>query len=461
MRDGGKRITAETCVHFLHFARARLRAPGQPDQVQPGDQGSQRPRGADPRRRRRRHRRARHRPRAAHLDEKAAALRKGAVRPAAGAVRPGLRAAEGARRPLLAATPGAQDLPCAGAACSTSPIAASCARATSPTSCWSSPTPAPRSTRGRAVSRCGWSPFEGERFRSRKSRRPSSMASWPGTARSWSARRRAAPGVCAMRRLPRRGTGPGLRCLRNDDRPAPASAPRDTTRHPAREHRPGRAAVRPRAGGQPGGLRGQGLRVASDGRFVLGVAANKPAACHCAMTPPGSPVQALDVPIIDREFPLEQVNGVPAGHGESDARASPRASSASRPRSPPSRARDDDRSDYDTKFLWPVQGRISGVYGSQRVYNGTPKTPHSGTRRRRAQGHRDPGAGRRHRHLRQAGPVPDRRHGADRPRPWREFEFPAPEPHRREPSVIASSKARSSAWSAPPAAPPARTCTGA
>jgi len=25
-----------------------------------------------------------------------------------------------------------------------------------------------------------------------------------------------------------------------------------------------------------------------------------------------------------------------------------------------------------------VSGRISGLYGSQRVYNGTPKTPHSG-----------------------------------------------------------------------------------
>lgn len=29
-------------------------------------------------------------------------------------------------------------------------------------------------------------------------------------------------------------------------------------------------------------------------------------------------------------------------------------------------------------FSWPVEGRISGVYGSQRVYNGTPGTPHYG-----------------------------------------------------------------------------------
>lgn len=32
----------------------------------------------------------------------------------------------------------------------------------------------------------------------------------------------------------------------------------------------------------------------------------------------------------------------------------------------------------DGNFRWPVEGRISGVYGSQRVYNGTPGSPHYG-----------------------------------------------------------------------------------
>ena len=29
-------------------------------------------------------------------------------------------------------------------------------------------------------------------------------------------------------------------------------------------------------------------------------------------------------------------------------------------------------------FIWPLQGRISGVYGSQRILNGVPKRPHFG-----------------------------------------------------------------------------------
>ena len=31
------------------------------------------------------------------------------------------------------------------------------------------------------------------------------------------------------------------------------------------------------------------------------------------------------------------------------------------------------------KFIWPVRGRLSGLFGSQRIYNGTPGSYHSGT----------------------------------------------------------------------------------
>jgi murein DD-endopeptidase MepM/ murein hydrolase activator NlpD len=47
------------------------------------------------------------------------------------------------------------------------------------------------------------------------------------------------------------------------------------------------------------------------------------------------------------------------------------------------RVRDDAREDYAQQFIWPVQGRISGRFGNQRIYmlpdgSGAPKSPHSG-----------------------------------------------------------------------------------
>jgi biotin carboxyl carrier protein len=36
------------------------------------------------------------------------------------------------------------------------------------------------------------------------------------------------------------------------------------------------------------------------------------------------------------------------------------------------------RTDYAAGFQWPVLGRISGVFGSQRIYNGEPRQPHYG-----------------------------------------------------------------------------------
>lgn len=38
----------------------------------------------------------------------------------------------------------------------------------------------------------------------------------------------------------------------------------------------------------------------------------------------------------------------------------------------------DNRSYYTQGFTWPAKGRISGVYGSQRVLNGEPRRPHFG-----------------------------------------------------------------------------------
>ena len=33
---------------------------------------------------------------------------------------------------------------------------------------------------------------------------------------------------------------------------------------------------------------------------------------------------------------------------------------------------------FTNKFIWPSKGRVSGVFGSQRILNGKPRWPHYG-----------------------------------------------------------------------------------
>jgi len=90
---------------------------------------------------------------------------------------------------------------------------------------------------------------------------------------------------------------------------------------------------------------------------------------------------AQEVLVTEREYRLQEITGVPQQtvtpsqeHLERirAERAKVRAAKAQR------LALDDGFRAVRDGFIWPVTGRISGVFGSQRIYNGTPGTPHYG-----------------------------------------------------------------------------------
>lgn len=126
------------------------------------------------------------------------------------------------------------------------------------------------------------------------------------------------------------------------------------------------------------------VRVGSDGGYVLGIGRDEPGPLRLRISAPGhvtdGPAGAVltrEIPVTRREWQLEDIKGVP------EATVNPPPEIAARIEREQAmvaaaRTRDDDRDDYETEFAWPVQGRVSGVYGSQRIYNGTPKSPHSG-----------------------------------------------------------------------------------
>ncbi len=122
---------------------------------------------------------------------------------------------------------------------------------------------------------------------------------------------------------------------------------------------------------------GRNVRVAANGRFVVGVAREKTGNLVLHLTTPDGNAQTLSIAITPRTFQVERINGVdensvnpPPAIAERIQREQAEVEAA--------RARDDDRIDFDTNFIWPVKGRISGWFGSQRIYNGTPKSAHSG-----------------------------------------------------------------------------------
>jgi murein DD-endopeptidase MepM/ murein hydrolase activator NlpD len=119
------------------------------------------------------------------------------------------------------------------------------------------------------------------------------------------------------------------------------------------------------------------LRVDQAGRFVFGVGRDQTTPLEVRWRQPNGSIDTMAIAVERREWRTERVDGVPQATvtpppaiAERIAREQATVAAA--------RLRDDDRSDFAHPFSWPTRGRISGVFGSQRIYNGEPRSPHSG-----------------------------------------------------------------------------------
>lgn len=119
------------------------------------------------------------------------------------------------------------------------------------------------------------------------------------------------------------------------------------------------------------------LRVDAEGRFVFGVGRDEQGPVALVARLPDGRLQTARVPVTAREWKIERVDGVPQQTVTPDPAIAERIA-REQARVVAARERDDARSDFAAGFRWPVRGRISGVFGSQRIYNGTPRSAHSG-----------------------------------------------------------------------------------
>jgi len=119
------------------------------------------------------------------------------------------------------------------------------------------------------------------------------------------------------------------------------------------------------------------LKVADNGRIVFGIGRDETRAKILDIRLGNGDTIRKKINITTRQFDIENINGVP----ENTVNPPPDiAARIEREQAEvvSARLRNDSRRDFDTAFIWPLEGRVSGVYGSQRIYNGTPKSWHSG-----------------------------------------------------------------------------------
>jgi len=119
------------------------------------------------------------------------------------------------------------------------------------------------------------------------------------------------------------------------------------------------------------------IRVAPDGHFLIGFGRDASRSAALRIRKPDGSDKLVRVEIAPRDYIIQRIDGLPP------RKVTPKPADLKRIRADSAaigkaRRRDDPRTDFLSGWEWPVTGRISGVYGSQRVLNGKPKRPHFG-----------------------------------------------------------------------------------
>ena len=134
-------------------------------------------------------------------------------------------------------------------------------------------------------------------------------------------------------------------------------------------------------GQAPGGTRsatldGQPLALDAQGRFFAAFDRDAgPIATLSAQLSDGRTISS-PLTISPREWQIERVNVARAPGGATEAFMALRRPELARIEA--ARARNSASDGWRQSFIWPVEGRISGRFGSQRIYRGEPAAYHSG-----------------------------------------------------------------------------------
>jgi len=124
-------------------------------------------------------------------------------------------------------------------------------------------------------------------------------------------------------------------------------------------------------------LNGRHVRVTSEGRFVIGFGRDaEPTAAFSVRFSDGT-AEERTLQIKKRKYKIQRIDGLPRKMVTPPESEWNRIK-AENARIAELRAVDLPEPLFESGFAWPALGRISGVFGSQRILNGEPKRPHFG-----------------------------------------------------------------------------------
>lgn len=123
--------------------------------------------------------------------------------------------------------------------------------------------------------------------------------------------------------------------------------------------------------------RGKKLQISAHGEFVIGLGRDAPNHATLVVIDAEGGRTEHKFTVNQRSYNIQKVTGVPQQTVEPDPQQVERA------RREAQMAADARKGDLPLRFFaqefrWPLTGPITGVYGSQRVYNGVPNSPHYG-----------------------------------------------------------------------------------
>lgn len=119
------------------------------------------------------------------------------------------------------------------------------------------------------------------------------------------------------------------------------------------------------------------IKVGEAGYFVFGLA--READPEHQLTVVTSDGERLEYPltVASREFDIQRIDGLPQQTVTPDPEAQARVRLENQQIAAARQVRSE-MTYFTGPYAWPAEGRISGVYGSQRILNGEPRAPHWG-----------------------------------------------------------------------------------